>query len=239
MKKWKLMFAVCLMSFSVLIAQKTKKGTNKMDDAYSAPKIAQGVLNMSQGAHNGFTILLPDTNVKTVKNMWKDLMKNYSSKVKSVKKSDDDLAAAASIATISGTGTVDVYSQIEDSGDNVSMTVWFDMGEGTYLSSDEYPNSYDDAEQLLQSFGTSVRKEMTERELKQEEKNLKKVEGDLRDLAKKKESLLKDIEKFKKKIIEAEEDIARNEAAQEETKTRIEEQKETVSEVATKLQNIE
>ncbi len=238
MKKWNLLFAVCLMSFSVLIAQKSKKGSNSMN-AYSAAKVTQSVLNMSQGAQNGFTILLPNTNVKTVKNMWKDLMKNYDSKVKSVKKSDDDLAAAAKIAAISGTGTVDVYSQINESGDNVSMTVWFDMGQGAYLNADEYPNSYEDAEQLLQSFGTSVRREMTESELKQEEKNLKNVEGDLRDLAKKKESLLKDIEKYKKKIIEAEEDIARNEAAQEETKTRIEEQKETVSEVATKLQNIE
>lgn len=239
MKKLNLIFMICLMSFSVLIAQKTQKGADRIDEAYSAPKVAQGVLNMSQGARNGFTILLPDTNKKTVKNLWKDLMKNYSSKVKSVKKSDDDLAAAAKIAAISGTGTVDVYSQIEESGDNVSMTVWFDMGEGVFLSADEYPNSYDDAEQMLQSFGTTVRKEMTERELKQEEKNLKKVEGELRDLAKKKESLLKDIEKYKKKIIEAEEDIARNEAAQEETKARIEEQKETVSDVATKLQNIE
>lgn len=238
MKKWTLLFAVCLMSFSVIIAQKTKKGGAKME-ASSSQRVGQGVLNMSQGAHNGFTIILPDTDKKTVKNLWKDLMKNYDSKVKSVKKSDDDLAAAAKIAAISGTGTVDVYSQIEESGDNVSMTVWFDMGEGTFLSADEYPNSYTDAEQLLKSFGTSVRKEMVERELKSEEKNLTKVEGDLRDLAKKKESLLKDIEKFKKKIIEAEEDIARNEAAQEETKTRIEEQKEKVSEVATKLQNIE
>jgi len=239
MKKWNLLFAVCLMSFSVLIAQKTQKGAEQADFSYSAPKVTQGVLSMSQGAQNGFSILLPDTNVKTVKSLWKDLMKNYDSKVKGVKKTDDQLAAAAKIASISGSGTVDVYSQIESSGDNVSMTVWFDMGNGNYLSSDEYPNSYSDAEQIIQDFGTSVRKEMVERELKQEEKNLKNVEGDLKSLAKKKESLLKDIEKFKKKIIEAEEDIARNEAAQEETKIRIEEQKETVSDVATKLQNIE
>jgi len=238
MKKWNLLFAVCLMSFSVLIAQKSKKGTDEMNVAYSAPKVTQGVLNMSQGAHNGFTVLLPDTDIKTVKSMWKGLMKNYDCKVKTVKKSDDLLGESAKIASISGTGTVDVYSQIKESGDNVSMTVWFDMGEGNYLSSDEYPNSYKDAEQMLQGFEKSVKKEMTGRELKQEEKNLKKVEGELKDLAKKKESLMKDIERFKQKIIEAEEDIARNEAAQAETKNRIEEQKGTVSDVATKLQNI-
>ena len=149
------------------------------------------------------------------------------------------MAAAARIGSISGNGTVDVYSQIIESGDNVSMTVWFDMGEGSYLSSDEYPNTYEDAEQMLQSFGVSVKKSMVEKELKMEEKNLGKVEDELKSLQKKKKKLENNIENWKKKIAEAEEEIARNEGAQEETKARIEDQKATVSEVATKLQNIE
>ena len=238
MKKWTLLFTLCLMGFSVLFAQKTKKGI-KQEMASAAPMVAEGVLNMSQGAHNGFTVLLPNADVKTVKGLWKDLMKNYDSKVKKVKKSDDDMAAAARIGSISGNGTVDVYSQIMESGDNVSMTVWFDMGEGSYLSSDEYPNTYEDAEQMLQSFGVTVRKSMVEKELKMEEKNLGKVEDELKSLQKKKKKLENNIENWKKKIAEAEEEIARNEGAQEETKARIEDQKATVSEVATKLQNIE
>ena len=238
MKKWTLLFTLCLMGFSVLFAQKTKKGL-KQEMASAAPMVAEGVLNMSQGAHNGFTVLLPNSDVKTVRGLWKDLMKNYDSKLKKVKKSDDDMAAAARIGSISGNGTVDIYSQIMESGDNVSMTVWFDMGEGSYLSSGEYPNTYEDAEQMLQSFGVTVKKSMVEKELKMEEKNLGKVEDELKSLQKKKKNLLSDIEKWKKKIADAEEEIARNEGAQEETKERIEDQKATVSEVATKLQNIE
>lgn len=237
MKKWTLFLAIGLISFSMLFAQKTKKGVDQ-EMASAAPMVAEGVLNMSQGANNGFTILLPDTDQKTVKGLWKNLMKNYDSKVKKVKKSDDDLAAAARIGSISGNGSVDVYSQIMESGDNVSLTVWFDMGDG-FLSSDDYPNTYEDAEQMLQSFSTTVKKTMVEKELKIEEKSLKKVENELSSLQKKKKKLENNIENWKKKIVEAEEDLVQNEAAQEDTKARIEEQKETVSEVATRLQNIE
>ena len=134
---------------------------------------------------------------------------------------------------------MDVYSQINESGDNVSMSVWFDLGEGKFLSSSDYPNTFDDAQQLMQSFGVSVKKHNVEKELKLEEKNLKKEESELSNLQKKKKGLESDIEKWKKKIQDAEEEIVKNEAAQEEAKSRIEEQKGVVSEVATKLQNIE
>lgn len=211
---------------------KTKSAKN--EGISHAPAVKEGVMTMSEGAQSGFSVLLPNTNKKTVQKLWKELMKDYDSKPKKVKKTES-VAAGARIASISGAGEIDVYSQLDEQGDDVAMTVWFDMGDGKWLNSRDYPNSYEDAERLIEKFGIKVKKTGVEQELESEEKYLKKTENELEKLVKKKEKLEKDIENYKKKIEKAEEDIEKNISAQEETKAAIEEQKMKVGEVNKRL----
>ena len=211
---------------------KTKSAKN--EGISHAPSVKEGVMDMSEGAQSGFSVLLPNTNKKTVQKLWKELLKDYGSKPKKVKKTES-VAAGARISSISGAGEIDVYSQIDEQGDDVAMVVWFDMGDGKWLNSRDYPNSYEDAERLIEKFGINVKKEGVIQELESEEKYLKKTENELEKLIKKKEKLEKDIENYKKKIEKAEEDIKNNISAQEETKGTIEEQKMKVGEVNKRL----
>jgi len=199
--------------------------------------LREGKLSMSQGSNYGFSLVVPDLSEKEVKSLWKELMKEYGSKPKKVKKSDDMMAAEVHVSAINGTGSMNIYTQTEKRGDDVAMTVWFDMGEGNYLNSNDYPNSAGEGEAFLHNFGVRTRKAAIANELKVEQKELGKLEKDLNSLAKKKSNLEKDIENFKKKILAAEQAIVENEAAQSETENMISEQQLKVQEVEHRMKS--
>jgi len=224
--------------------EKTEKTKRKpalskpaFEAAPTAANIREGVLGMSLGSHPGYSMVLDEISEKEVKSLWKSLMKEYDSKPKRVKKSDDMLAQEVRISSITGTGAMNIYSQTVKSGNGVEMTVWFDMGDGKFLNSRDYSNSTKDAERFLNSFAVRVKKASIQNELDDEEKALASLRKELKSLAKKKSNLEKDIENYKKKITEAEQSITGNEGAQAETEAAIKEQEMKVQDVAHKLRS--
>ena len=217
---------------------KVETALNQSNDADLAPyriNIREGMLSMSQGSNYGYSFVLPDLSEKEAKSLWKDLLKEYDSKPKKVKKSDDMMAADVRVSAITGAGSMNVYSQTEGRGKDVAMTVWFEMSEGKFLNSRDYPNSAGEGEGFIEKFGVRAKKAAIKKELKAEEKELEKLSKDLKNLAKKKANLEKDIENFKKKILAAEQAIVENEAAQAETENIISEQQTKVQEVNHRL----
>lgn len=203
-----------------------------------AARVTEGNQSMNLGVNNAFSVVLPSTDDKTVEKMWKDLMKEYDGKTKSVKKADEQLTENVRISAISGSGTLSVYSLVKEQGDDVALTVWFDMGNGVFLNSKEYASSSREAESLLQKFSVDVKREMVKRELEDEQKELKKLEGQLERLVKQKDGLERDIENYKKRIQEAEDNIVKNLAEQEAAQKMLEEQKTVVGDVSKRLDEI-
>ena len=233
----KLLYLVILVATcSQAIAQEDPKPATASPS--SASKVTEGNQSMNLGVHNAYTVILPNTDDKTVEKMWKDLMKEYDGKTKSVKKADEQLTENVRISAISGSGALSVYSLVKEQGDDVALTAWFDMGSGTFLNSKDYASSSREAESLLQKFSVDVKREMVKRELEEEQKNLKKLEGQLERLVKQKDGLEKDIENYKKRIKEAEDDIVKNIAEQENAQKMIEEQKTVVGDVSKRLDEI-
>jgi hypothetical protein len=217
---------------------------NAQDTLYTvkksqAPDVSESVKVMNQGAKSCLTMLLRSTNEKVVNQVWKDFMKEYGGKVSKVKKSEDYLTEGVQIAAISGTGTTNVYHQVEEMGGDVSFTVWFDMGNGNYLDSKTYPNSVKEAVVMLKNFGLDVRRAMVRGELEVAEKDLRKMESEFDKLVKEKSNLERDIENYKKKIQEAEKHILENTATQDMTRQKIEQQKGAVGEITKRLNEIQ
>ncbi len=192
---------------------------------------------MSQGNHNALTLDLPKVTVKYAEGIWKDFMKPNKGKLARDKKTDEWLADNATIVSIGGANTVDVYAKFTQVGENTQMTAWFDLG-GGYVSSKDYREKYVEAEKLLLTYALQVAKNQTNDQLEAEQKNAKRMEKDLKGLEKDNEGLHKDIENWKAKIAKAEQDIQTNLKAQEVAKLKIAEQRKLIDEISKKLETL-
>jgi len=213
----KLIFlTICTFSFQMLFGQ-----------------IAESPRSMSQGSNNGFNTLLKKSEKKEAVKLWEKFMKDYKGKTKSVKKSDELMTDNATIEQIS-TNTVDVYALFIETGEDVELNVWYDLG-GTYLTSHTHPEAYNYVIKMLEDFVDVADQAVVQRHLETEEDNLKKMEKDLSGLEKDKTNLEAEIEKYKQKIIEAEQAIEQNVQEQQLKQEEINTQQETVKMVASKL----
>jgi len=190
---------------------------------------------MSQGDNNAITVTLPDTEVKVVEKEWESFIKKHKAKLRKIKKSSEIFADDAKLEGISS-NTVDVYALVSERGDDTELSVWFDLG-GAYLNSETHPDQYVKAQGMLNDFLGRVSKTYIANLLNEEQKKLKGMEGDLKDIEKSAENSKKDIEKFKEKIAEAEANIEKCKVDKDGALKAIETQKEAVKKVKMQLNN--
>jgi hypothetical protein len=215
---------------SVLKAQLTAKGAE-------TSMVSEAERSMSLGTKSSLSVNLPKIKSDVAEKVWKDFVKQYKGSYKRNKKTDESFLDNATVGTIGGANTVDMYMKFAESSDNTTATLWIDLG-GAYVNSKEFKDKYDEAEKLMMTYAITVAKEQTKETLKTQEKEQKNLENDLQKLEKKNKNLHDDIETWKKKIAQAEEDIKTNVKLQEETKVKVETQKKVVEEVRKKLDTL-
>jgi len=195
-------------------------------------QVSEKTKTMSLGTQNAIIVSIPDADKKLIEKQWKAYLKEYG-KVKKNRKTKEHFADDVKIASISGAGTMDVYATSEDG----QLISYFDMGNG-FLSSESHSDSYKAASVFLNEFKNEVTREMIRQELKEEEKNLGKMEKTLKGLEKDLDRYNSIIEKAKERIAQAEADIEQNGIDQENTKVEIESQTKVVEEVQEKLEKV-
>ncbi len=203
--------------------------------SFSFAQISQEDRSMTQGVNTALIMSIPNADDKSTEKLWKKYMKSNGAKTKKIKKSEEYLSDDAKIAGVGGGNTVDVYATFEQSGDNVTMTTWVDLG-GAYLNNEDHPEKYSACETFLSEFETHVYKEGVKIEIKSEENNLKKLNSEMKKLKKDNDKYHKIIADSKKKIERAEKDIEENLQEQEDASSRIEVQQEVVEKTKKKLE---
>lgn len=191
---------------------------------------------MSLGEQSALVLEIKDADIKTVEGVWKDFFGKFG-KEKKNRKADEWYITDAEIAPLRYSRTVDLYAQISEAGNMVTVVTWIDM-RGGFLSASEYPKEYPAAVELLQDFNMTVKRTIIENDLKEQEKLLSRLENDMKKLLRENENLHKIIEDAKEKIAKAEADIETNLADQETKKKEIELQRNTIADVLERLKNI-
>lgn len=192
--------------------------------------------NMSEGLRPGVSILLPDVNTRFVDSQWKNYIKKYGGKYRWNRREGEHRNEGTSIPNVSPEN-INVYAVSRESGNNTQFIVWFQ--EGTqFLSPNKDSLKMDNAANLLNHFALEVAREKLKDDIKEEEKNLSKLENDLSKQERQNEKLHKDIENYKERIAKAEQEIIDNEKQQVDSgaaitsqKARIEKLKEQLSEL--------
>jgi hypothetical protein len=193
---------------------------------------------MSQGSKSSLSIDLSKTDVKFAEKIWREFTKTFGGKyLGRDKKTDEYMTDNALIAGIGGANTVDIYMKYTPMGENVTATVWFDMG-GAYVNSTEFKEKYAEAEKIMLRYGIEVARAQTKIQLEEQQEAAKKLDKNMRSLERDNANLHDDIEGWKKKIAKAEGEIQNNLKSQEDVKNKIIAQKKVIDEVQKKLDTL-
>ncbi len=204
----------------------------------SHAQINEDKMAMSVGVNNAVILDIPDSKAKVVEKVWKNFSKDFSAKTKKDKKTDEWVTPNPILRGFSAVSVNTLYARVEDGAGNSKLTLWFEL-DGDFLNSNDYPEEYEAAQMLCLKFGIEVAKEYTLMELDAEEKNMKKLETNLKKLVKDKENYEKSIVDYKQKIITAEENIEQNIVEQDNAKQSIEDQMEIIETVKKKLAELD
>ena len=133
-------------------------------------------------------------------------------RVVSDKKNPEIFIDNAQMPSVSA-NVVDMYAIVSPIENGSKVTIYTDLG-GAFVSSAAYGTQYTALETAMKLFAKDQAIHVVEAQQKAEEKVLKNLNGDLKDLKGKKEDYLKDIEKAKSTIQQREQDIIKNDAEQ-------------------------
>ncbi|MBK6545346.1 MAG: hypothetical protein WAR77_14235 [Saprospiraceae bacterium] len=189
-------------------------------------------LQMSLGVQNGISITIPDADEKLIDKVWKNYTKEYG-KLNRNRKADEDFINNATIKSIHGENSFDLYVITEDN----SLTAFFDLKNG-FLNSTDYPKEFAGAKEFIQEFSFEVQREKTRSELEDEQDKLKKLNKKMANLLQDNKNYHDDIENAKAKIKKAEANIITNDKDQDITKSEISNQTKMVESVQNKLNKI-
>ena len=197
----------------------------------AAAQIEQQQVQMSAGVQPALVLSLNGIDEKSVSKMWKDFMKDfYREKPKMDRKTNEWLSDDAEIDALGQGNTVDLYARTEEMLDGVKLYLWVDLG-GTYLSAEETPGRYAEAEAMLERFEREVEKEKVRREIEAEEDTLKDMGKELSRMQSDRERYEREIERAEEIIRQAKANIEQNLKEQEAQKEKIAEQEELIKTV--------
>ena len=155
-----------------------------------------------------------------------------------IKRKSEFLTEGATIAAVNGVDPVNLYSTFDESGDDVVLTVWFDLGGASFLNSAEHPDQFAGAQQLLNKYAIELNKASIKKQVSEEKNKLKKLESDYKKLNRDHKRYVREIEQAKEKIKKAEANIETNLIEQEEKEKQIEAQKTVIEIVKKKLEDL-
>jgi len=202
----------------------------------ASAQVVERQSDISLGMQPCLSISFPDIKSRDLHKLWGDYFKNFG-KFRYNRKAKEYYVNGARISSIKSGDPIDIYVKYEDFADGSRIDVTFDITTG-FLSSRENPAEFAEAEKFLKEFELFVEKYKLEQLLKEEEKNLDRLNRDLRKAVSDRDKLLRDIANYEERIAKAERDIKDNEVLQSDLEKQIEEQNKRVNSVRTEYNKI-
>jgi hypothetical protein len=215
----------------IFLTNLTTFGFSQMEE------ISESKETMKEGTFNAIVVELSNSDEKVALKVWKSFIKGFGAKAKKIKRSKEYLASDVIIGGLNNSENVEVYSRVEDKGDDSELIVWIQMGE-FYVSSGSFPSDYTVAAKMLEDYVIEVAKELVNIEVNNAEKKMKKLVKEMDKLKKKNNSYFKDIEKAKDAIVRAEKNIENNIRDQKEQESLIESQQNALQILKEKLSEL-
>ncbi|MBK8655705.1 MAG: hypothetical protein IPN20_17755 [Haliscomenobacter sp.] len=216
------MFAITVLLvlfFVPVVAQEEQKEQTREELFENSPS----QLVMSKGLRSNLSITLPDVKKKLIDRVWSNYTRSrFDSRAKYDRKAKEFIAAGAKVNAVAAY-PVNLVSRSSQLGSGVQFHLWIDM-QGAFLSREVSPRRMSDAYSILEDFAREVEREKVRLQVEEEEKNLNRLEGDLRQLKNANIRYHREIEFAEARIKKAKENIIKNEKDQVGAAQRIEAQ---------------
>lgn len=187
------------------------------------PEVSDIEATMSLGTRPAYTTKVKDVSEKKAVQVWEDFLKDeFGAKPKSVKGSDELMAEGAKDKNISK-DEFNIYSLTKVSGNDVVITVWFDLGSG-FLNKATSSSAHETAKAKLADYNYAVQRYLASEAVEKEEDKLKDAEKVLSRLIDDAESIQKDIRNYEDKIEKAKRDLEKNKTEQDVAKSALDNQ---------------
>lgn len=190
---------------------------------------------MSQGTNSGFMVVIPRVSSNDAEKDWKRQIKDWEGKAENQK--GEVFADNVFLSSVS-TNSIDIYAEFKDQDGGCEMFVWFDLG-GAFLAKSSHPDQWNMARDIIRDFAYNLAKAALEAVIRDEEKKLSDLQGNLERLAKDKENLEKNIQKWTEDIEQAKLELTQNATDQDAKAKEIEAQKKALEEAQKNLSRLE
>lgn len=201
-------------------------------------------MNMSLGTKNALYVDVEGADKKIAEKAIESILKEYG-KVKKNRKAKEYYAEKITIPAIGGAQPLDVFVKVDEMREQSRLYLWVYDG-SNFINSVDDADKVDGAESILKDFFVKARREAIQQEVDHEEDNLKDREKELKKLEDNNENLHKDIAKWEKEIEErkrrieqAKVDIEENLVNQDDKAVEISEQKDVVNSTIEKMNSVQ
>jgi len=190
-------------------AEMSPEAMRKMADINEEMKqkiaVEEGEATMSAGLHNGYTVFIKGGSVNKVEKHWKKYLKSAFSGKTDTDKNGEILSEKVSIPSVGD--AVSIFARVKEVSNGAEITTFFDAGiEDGYLNSASNSEGVELISKIMQEFGVQERVYAIEQQIEDEEKALKRLNKDLKNLEDDNGKYHKTIEKAKLDIVENEKD---------------------------------
>lgn len=185
--------------------------------------------SMSAGLQNGYSVFIKGGSTNKIEKHWKKYLKSAFSGKSDLDKNGEILAQSVEIPAVGN--AVNIYARVKEVSDGAEIITFFDAGETGYLSSAN-ADGHELIKKIMTDFGVQERVYAIEQQIENEEKALKRLEKDLKNL-------IGDNDKYHRIIEEAKLDIEENESDQGSKNVEITEQLEVIEAIKKMKDGIE
>ncbi len=200
-----------------------------------AIEVSESRANFSTGSNNALITTIFNANVDDVIKAWKKTMKNY--KNEKIKINDKEVFADNVLIKDWGNNPVDIYAMFVENNKQIKMNVAVDLG-GVYLKSSEQKDKFEYMEAMVKNFAIEMTKEPLVENIKRQNKVLKDLEGDQKDLEKENSKLRSDIVSYQEQIKKAETALQKNDENQVKQKVLLEKQKQIIEQAEKDVESV-
>ncbi len=200
---------LCLLGTTVF----AQEGKEKFEQAVMEEEMLDTPVFMSKGVQTSLSINLPGVRKSVVNRVWNSYAQtHFGSRPKYNRKMKTYVALQANAPALAS-GPVDLVSRTSQIGEDVAFSLSVNTL-APFMSVAQVGRKGGNAPTVLEDFALEVRREKIRMQIEDEEKNLRQMEGTLRQLKNANLRYHKEIELAQQRILRAKENIQQNEKDQ-------------------------